>query len=189
MPEGNALLRAFASKVMYFELLYATPYSTTWSQDELPRRGSPSGPLSYWDSTRSLEPSRKPDPKLFSTYIDKSSRADARDDILPPRVKVTLVVREGEAAESSTTLLKDLGIGSTELTVTEPDRVPPGGFVYMDGEWIETESVSGAIVRVKNRGARGTKAGTHGVGAEVAIGRTFEATITLPAAREDWGDR
>jgi type II secretory pathway pseudopilin PulG len=189
-PEGVALLRAFASHVLYFELLYATPYSTTWALDVPPRKdGGASGPLTYWDSTRSMPPAGEPDPKIFGTYVDKSSAADPRDDILPPRVKVTLVVREGEAAESSTMLLQELNPTATSFVVAEPDRVPKPGFVFLDEEWIEVDDATGARVHVKARGARSTQPAAHRSGAEVVVGRTFEAVVPLAAAREDWRPR
>lgn len=200
-PDGVPLLRAFASHVVFFEVLYATPYSTTWSLDAPPKKtgADASGPLTFWDSTRSLPKGRlradgsveivPPDPKLFGTFLDVASRSDPRDDILPPRVKVTLVVREPEAAESSTTLLRDARATDTELVVTEPDRVPKTGWVYLDHEWIEVDDRTGDRLHVKARGTRGTQAAQHAGGAEVVVGRTFESVIALPASREDWSDR
>jgi type II secretory pathway pseudopilin PulG len=191
--EGVAFCRAFATKVVHFELLYATPYTNTWSTAEPPRRTlkEPSGPLPYWDSTRAiLRPDKNASVKLFTTFLDPSSRGDPSDDILPARVKLTLVVREGDAAETSTSLLRDVGPDSTDLTVTEPSRLnKEGGFLYLDHEWIEYDSVAGAQARVKTRGARNTEHAAHRSGTEVVIGRTFEAVIPLPCAREDWGDR
>ncbi len=187
--EGIALLRAFATRVVYFELLYATPYTTTWSTDVRPlKTDGRSGPIDYWDSTRSLKPA-KLDPKVFTTFADKSSRSDVHDDVLPSRVKVTLVVREGDAAESSTNLIRDLKTTDQEIVVSEPDRVSKQGFVLIDREWIEIDDITGARLHVKARGARRTKPAEHGQGAEVVIGRTFETVIPLAAGREDWSDK
>jgi prepilin-type N-terminal cleavage/methylation domain-containing protein len=191
-PEGTAYLRAFASRVIYFELLYATPYTNTWSRDVPAKRTDgtgDSGPLAYWDSTRSI---LKPDAdaKVFSTFIDASSRGNGQDDILPTRLKLTLAIREADAAQSSTILLGAISKSATELTVQEGGRLEKeGGFVLVDHEWIEYEDVSGTRVRVKKRGARSTDASAHEGGAIVTVGRTFEAVIPMPCGREDWGDR
>ena len=67
---------------------------------------------------------------------------------------------------------------------------PEGGFVWIDGEWIEYEEVSGKRVKVKKdgRGARRTTAKDHDGSKPVVTGQTFVAILELPAAREDWGD-
>ena len=191
-PEGTAYLRAFASRVIYFELLYATPYTNTWSREVPAKRTDgtgESGPLAYWDSTRSILKSDG-DAKGFSTFIDASSRGNGQDDILPTRLKLTLAIREADAAQSSTILLGAISPSATELTVQEGGRLEKeGGFVLVDQEWIEYEDVSGSRVRVKKRGARSTDATPHVGGAIVTVGRTFEAVIPMPCGREDWGDR
>src|SRR5581483_5934132 len=190
--EGTAYMRAFGSRVIYFEILYATPYTNTWNKDVPPKRtdgSGDSGPLAYWDSTRSI---LRPDtgPKLYTTFLSAASRGDPSDDILPPRVKVTLVVREADAAQSSTTLKGSIGKDAMDLRVYEPQRLErKGGFIYVGTEWLEYDDVSGDRVHVKNRGARNTRRAAHDDGSEVAVGRTFEAVIPLPCGREDWGDR
>ncbi len=191
-PEGTAYLRAFGTRVIHFELLYATPYTSTWNRDAPAKRtngDTESGPLAYWDSTRSI---LKPDTekKIFTTFLDASSRGEPKDDILPPRVKVILVIREADAAQSTTTLRGNLGRESTDLRVMEPGRLSKtGGFLYIAPEWIEYDDLTGDRVHVKNRGARSTRRVDHRDGEEIDVGRTFEAVIPLPAGREDWGDR
>lgn len=191
-PEGTAYMRAFGTRVIFFEVLYATPYTNTWSKDTPPKKtdgSGDSGPLPYWDSTRSI---LKPDtgPKLFTTFLSAASRGEPHDDILPPRVKVTLVIREADAAQSATTLKGSIDKETRELKVFEPSRLDrSGGWVCIDAEWVQYEDVSGDKVRVKERGGRNSRKAPHGDGAEVAIGRTFEVVIPLPGHREDWGDR
>jgi prepilin-type N-terminal cleavage/methylation domain-containing protein len=190
-PEGTAYMRVFGTHVIHFELLYATPYTNTWSKDVPPARtdgASDSGPLAYWDSTRAI---LKPDtgPKVFTTFLDAASRAEPKDDTLPARVKVILVIKEADAAQSSTALRGAFDRGN-ELRVYDPGRLEAKtGFVYVEGEWIEYDDVTGDRVHVKSRGARNTRAVPHADGSVVDVGRTFEAVIPLPAAREDWGDR
>ena len=191
-PEGTAYMRAFGTRVIYFEVLYATPYTNTWKKDVAPKKtdgSGESGPLSYWDSTRGI---LKPEvtPKTFTTFLSPASRAEPMDDILPPRVKVTLVIREADAAQSATFLKGPIDKETRELRVYDPQRLErSGGYVCLGSEWVEYDDVTGDRVRVKERGARNTRKVAHDDGAEVAVGRTFEVVIPLPGHREDWGDR
>jgi len=129
-------------------------------------RGEPQG---SWDSARGT-----PD--------------DPRDDVFPKAAALTLVL-ERDGAESRLTFLR-AGVDDEEmrLEVDDPKRLPLAfpGYVKIDGEWMELGSVEGKFAAVKTRGARGTLAAAHAVGAKVHVGETFRSLVELGKPREDW---
>lgn len=190
-----ALLRPFATGVAHLELLFWTQYTNTWSTESPPLRGAgpneASGPLPYWDSTRALLQPTELRPREFTTFVAGASSSDARDDVLPAKVKVILVLEEGLAARTTTFLLAPFDERADALRVQEPERLPPeGGFVRVGREWIRYERVSGDVVEVApgGRGARGTAAVAHDLDELVVVGRTFVTIFELPGYREDWQD-
>jgi len=196
-PDLPALLRPFASDVLYVEYRFWTQYSTTWDLDEPCRRfpyaDEESGPLDYWDSTRALlaPPSGGGDRRLFDTFVDTGSLSDSRDDVVPAKVFVTLVLEEAVQAGSTTFLEGPVSASDDQLYVQDPGRLnPQGGFVLIEDEWIEFSAVVGSRVQVApdGRGARGTTPADHGGGLEVTAGRTFSAIMNVPCYREDWAD-
>jgi hypothetical protein len=204
-PEGEgasdasapSLLRPFAGDVIHFELLFWTQYSTSWALGWPCRReideDEQSGPLDYWDSTRAiLAPPDEvaDDPEMFHTFRGRASLTNPRDDILPAKVMITLVVREQLAAGSTTYLATNLSEGeSGSFFVEHPGRLPrDGGFVLIGDEWIEYDEVTGATVTIKQRGARETFPAAHEAMNEVVVGRTFTTIVHVPGYREDWSE-
>lgn len=197
-----ALLRPFATNVIHLELRFWTQYTRTWGTAYPALREAHdderSGPLTYWDSTRALIAVPKPPAPVpayfkreFHTFLSRSSLYDARDDILPSAVRITLVLREADAANTHTFLTAKVSARDDELSVQDPGRLPPGpSFVYIGGEWIRYDEVRGSTVVVsKNgRGARGTLPAEHDGSQPVVVGRSFTAIFDVPACREDWGD-
>lgn len=198
-----ALLRPFATDVIHLEFLFWTQYTRTWGTRFPPLRvaheDERSGPMPYWDSTRALiAPPKPPSPvpahqkRQFHTFLSRASLYDPRDDILPASVRVTIVLKEADAAGSHTYLAVKASARDTELTVKEPGRLKhDGGYVYINGEWIKYDEVrkNTIIVSKNGRGVRGTLAAAHDGSQPVVVGRTFTAILDVPAYREDWGDR
>jgi prepilin-type N-terminal cleavage/methylation domain-containing protein len=191
---GIGICRPMAARVVHLGFHFWTPYTTTWDSDHRPVRWfkgneDKSGPLDYWDSTRAILKPEGNDHRYFDTFLSDTSLNNPDDDLLPMRVKVTLVVREGDSAESTTYLFRALNPSDKVVYVGEPDRLPKEGWVRVGHEWIRYDAVEGNRLSVVERGGRGTRAVDHGLNDEVLIGRTFEIVVDLPAAREDWGDR
>lgn len=198
-----ALLRPYATNVIYLELRFWTQYTRTWGTAFPPLRvayeDEKPGPLLYWDSTRAIiAPTKKPSPKpaywerQFHTFRSRASRYDPRDDILPSMVRVTIVLGQAAAAKTSTYLTKTVDAKDKELRVQDPAVLDDqGGLLYIDGEWIKYDEVRGdkVIVADGGRGARWTLPKKHDGSKPVQVGQTFTAIFDIPAYREDWGDK
>ncbi len=194
-----ALLRPFAQGVIYIEFRFWSQYSRGWKlkhRATVDMSRAESGPLLVWDSTRSLKlkDGRSRKKREFTTYVGASSLNDSRDDVIPSKVRVLLVLAQEPVAGSSTFLLADVGAEDTEIRVQEPQRLQwseeDGGYLYIGGEWIHYDSVSGDTVNVSQggRGNRWTVPKAHDMSELVHVGKSFVAIVDVPGFREDWGD-
>ena len=193
-PDRPPLLRPFARDVVHLGLRFWTQYTTAWSLEHPCRRelyeNEQSGPLEFWDSTRGMFEPQKVGKREWQLPVGPASLHDPRDDVFPLKVLVELTLREAPAAGSSTFLLGRIDANDTEMFVQEPGRLSPqGGYVLVEGEWIEYRETNGKNVLGLRRGARGTAAAVHEAQVEVVVGRTFSTVVALPAVREDWSDR
>jgi len=191
--DAPSLLRPFATDVLYFEVRFWTQFTTTWSTTEPCikelGRNQESGPLLYWDSTRGiLQPPDGLRPEEFDFWVGRGSLNDPRDDVMPEKVRVTLVIREADAAGSTTFVTATVGPREESIPVQDPGRLnPKGGYMLVDDEWIRYSEVVGSNAVVTERGARGTLPAEHGLNSVVQVGRQFVTVVALPAGREDWG--
>lgn len=197
-----ALLRPFATEVVYFECLFWSQFTSTWST-RYPALRDPEGdenpgPLSYWDSTRALLRFEGADRREYHTFKAASSLDDPRDDVFPSSVQVTLVLRERLEAGSSTFLAQDVSERDDSLMVEDASRLvrdddrhasEQSGYVLLDQEWIRFRGVSGNVLQVEQRGARGTVAAAHPAQTEAVGGASFTVVLDVPAWREDWSER
>lgn len=133
-------------------------------------------PSDLWDSTRRLEPS-------FRLHKTTQARNDP-DFVYPEIVQVTLVLESFASETRGLQLDAPLGETDTTIRISETrDLADPPGFVKIDSEWIEYEGRTYDELKVKTRGARGTKAAPHKQGAVVHFGETFVTEVRLPAYR------
>lgn len=194
-----ALLRPFAQRVIHLEFRFWSQYSRGWNtqhRSTTDTSKAESGPLLVWDSTRSLKlkDGRSPKKREFTTYVGAGSVNDSRDDVIPSKVRVLLVLAQEPIAGSSTFLLAEVGEKDTEIRVQEPHRLQwtedDGGYLYLGGEWIHFDSVSGDTVNVSpgGRGNRWTVPKAHEMSELVHVGKSFVAIVDVPGFREDWGD-
>jgi prepilin-type N-terminal cleavage/methylation domain-containing protein len=194
-----ALLRPFAQRVIHLEFRFWSQYSRGWKtthRTTVDTSRAESGPLLVWDSTRSLKlkDGRARKKKEFTTYVRAGSFDDSRDDVIPSKVRVLLVLAQEPIAGSSTFLLAEVGETDTEIRVQEPHRLSwtedDGGYLYIGGEWIHYDSVSGDTVNVSpgGRGNRWTVPKAHDTSELVHVGKSFVAIVDVPGFREDWGD-
>jgi Prokaryotic N-terminal methylation motif len=202
-----ALLRPYATEVIYLEYRFWSQSTTTWRTVDDQGREIPcwrwpepdelSGPLIFWDSTRALL--RLPDqddPERFQLFRARTSLDDPRDDIFPLKVRVTIVFRERVAAGSTTFLTRAVDAGDDTLHVQDPGVLDPEGtgepgYLLIGKEWIRFQSVgSDGTVEVARggRGARQTFAADHTGEDPVERGRTFSTVLTVPCWREDWSE-
>lgn len=181
----------FASGVLYLGFEFWHQYSKDWEAAPTRFRGQREhGALNYWDSTRGLLQAAT-EGGDFSLFKGQASANDPSDDILPLKVRVTLVLEEPAKAGSTTALSRSISVDDSSITVEAAGRAPAApGYVLIDSEWIRYEAVNGSnlVVAEGGRGARGTTACAHDSGASAIFGRPYQTVISLPAASEDWSD-
>jgi hypothetical protein len=196
-----ASAQPLARDVLYFGLLFATPYTTsrfgadraltaTWDES-VPKLPGPKytgargyGPERIWDSTRGLLPG-------FSFHAGPESRDDGEDDVFPELVRVTLVVEPDEMRTVRTDLLATVSDTAGRIPVAStrgfPDAGGPDSYILVDDEWMYCSGRDEASrsFTVTRRGQRGTVAAVHAQGAQVRCGMTFTRTFYLPGHRSE----
>ena len=183
-----------ADHILYLGFRFWTATTNTWESVPTLARAGPdeqSGPSRVWDSTRALI-SEKEGNVRTGTFFWKRRRGsldDARDDVFPEFVEVTIVI-EGEEQLLGPRLSERLTSKGTTLTLSTELRLPDDGsqrMVLVDGEWIAIKSSSGCTLAVadKGRGWRGTVPAAHDRGARVVTGVSFRRVLALPSFRGD----
>jgi hypothetical protein len=185
--------------VLFLGFTFWTQYTTTWDPS-VPIHaslGGKCGPEISWDSSRGILPlpgttKKKNDPNVFSLARNEASRAVVADDIFPRQIQVSLVLRPRAGQALRTTLRRDISSGDRNLFLDAVDGFPDEDdpdlyrYVKIDQEWIHYRERSGREISADRRGARGSRARGHKAGAAVETGRTFVATVGVPAYREYW---
>ncbi len=195
-PEKTQLI---ADDVLYFGLLFATPYTTTdhypgspltatWDESvpRLPTRKYNGqrgfGPERLWDSTRGVLLG-------FSFYVGPGSKDDGEDDVFPELVRVVLVVEPHELRTVRSDLLEHISDGDGVVRVAStrgfPEPGRPESYILVDDEWMYYKAKDERSFTVKRRGARGTSRTSHAAGAPVRCGTTFTRTFYLPGYRSE----
>ncbi len=189
--------QTLSDDVLHFEVLFATPYTTTWEElsgpggKRLPllpsrkdRLGQLYGPERLWDSTRGVL-------QGFSFFVNKASLADGDDDVFPDRVRVTLVVEPDPLRTLRTDTLDQIDDGIAVVRVASLRGFPPPGtdrsYILVDDEWMHYKGIDEdrrAFI-VDQRGARGTTRASHAEGSPVRCGTTFVRTFFLPGYRKE----
>lgn len=199
--QGSRLIE-LSTGVMFLGFSFWTHYTNTWDETIptliLPRKDQKSGPLLWWDSTRSLPPPAlfgAPEKGEYSLYRGAASLADPSDDVFPQEVRITLVLAEREGEGQTTRLKNYISFDTLHIPVETVQKLPksdsPFHYVKIDREWIRYSRVEGdsLILDEYGRGRRGTKPAVHNRGAFVRAGLTLVTTVRVPGFREDWNDR
>jgi hypothetical protein len=183
--------------VIHFNILYWTQYTTTWewtaaepsvtkrpetvSEARMGRK--PCGPSDTWDSTRGVF-----DGKTFRLAKGPTSVGFTADDIWPRWVRVEFALKEEE-----TRLARGLSSGEREFTVEAVDFAVGRGELFskpmkVGAEWIVLNGRDPQArdrFLVESRAVYGTSELVHGEGTPVYFGRVIDATLTIPAFRDD----
>ncbi|MGH7145097.1 MAG: prepilin-type N-terminal cleavage/methylation domain-containing protein [Planctomycetota bacterium] len=177
---------AVVDHVLFFQVLYWTPVTTSWEAPPLlgPKslngKAGAAGPETMWDSTRTL-----------SDFTFFSNQPNPRP-IYPQRVKITLVLDWDPRFDATETLADDIGPGAGSIRLASADDLPAGGrddsYVLIDKEWIRYTRIDGDTLILDTadqtapgqRGARGSAPDSHSAGTPVHFGRTFTYYLTLP---------
>lgn len=199
MPTFNSIFQyaqPLAEDVLYFEMLFATPYTTTWQEQAAGNKGkrwplvpTPKdgfdqayGPERTWDSTRGVLPD-------FCMWSGKESLADGEDDVFPDRVRVTVVLEPSEVRTVRTETLGQIDDITGQITVASTRGFPGAGtddsYILVDNEWMHYTAMDAKSFTVDVRGARGTARALHADGAVVRCGVAFTRTFFLPGYRKE----
>jgi hypothetical protein len=163
-----------------------------WSQDTRDFVGTPGngGPERVWDSARAgLLLDAKDAEERFSLDLGGDSLRDARDDVFPRWIRVTLVVARSANDAAEAVLSDELTPDATTLTLNRTDLLPTDGaanerFVKIGGEWIAFGEAGPRQLSGLRRGQRKTAARSHRAGATVRAGRTVVLYLQVPHGRD-----
>ena len=174
--------RVVATGLLHFDLAMWSQRSRQWDAS------GAQGPERSWDSARAgLLTSPEPTADDFGFDVGAGSFADARDDVWPRWLRVTIVVGPPATSPPPASLARSLDATATTVTVTRPEELPDPGldpFVKIGPEWIRFESVRGRELIGVRRGERGTRAREHGSGTAVRFGRSLQFDLRLPHGRD-----
>jgi type II secretory pathway pseudopilin PulG len=187
----RAIARPLSSRVLHLGLAYWTQHTDSWEGTrtfQVPVVGQASGPLAEWDSTRGLlQAPEDLDREEWHTWKGEASLRDPSDDIFPERIRVILVVEENPPAAPWTFLMRPLAKGAREMHVEDASRFERRlPWVLVDREWMRCRLETDTLLKILERGGRGTQPADHKMGADVVTGRTFESVVELPGTRESW---
>ncbi|MDF1661515.1 MAG: type II secretion system protein [Planctomycetota bacterium] len=183
--------KPLASNVLFLGYEFWHDYTVGWNEQERPFEGRREhGAIPYWDSTRGFVNPRV-DNGFFTLFKGAGSQNDPTDDVLPARVRITLVLEEPSRAGTETELLTDITDSSDTFTIREPGRAPKApGHILIENEWIRYSEINGDEITVDTggRGARGTIPTAHSSGQPALLGRQYQVVIPIPGYSEDWND-
>ncbi len=187
----SGVAQPLAGGVLYFGVRFWTPYTNTWDDAHpamiRPGPGKPSGPTSYWDSTRAILRTTGKAGELRWSRIE-GSIDDPLDDIFPERVEITLVLA-GSPELEPIYLTRNVTSGDKSIPVSSAVGLPAEGpfrYVRVDDEWIRYEKIEGDTLVLGSRGERGareTAAEKHSSGARVLVGTSFRRVVEVPTYR------
>jgi len=189
-----AFAQPLADDVLFFDVLLATRYTSTWRETgrdgkPLPlvpspkhRMGQEYGPERIWDSTRGVI-------NGFSFFVGPLSAADGDDDVFPDRVRVTLVVESDEyrTVRTDTIGFTDEAVGLVRVASTR-GFPPPGteaSYILVNDEWMHYSAMDERSFTIDRRGERRTARASHAEGSPVRCGTTFTRTFYLPGNRQE----
>jgi len=187
-PAGlRAASQPLSRRVLFLGFELWASQTERWQAGAAPQT-EPTGPgaLFAWDSTRGvLDPER--DLEDDEAWLAKATARDPRDDVVPVRVRITLVVREAPPAGPWSVLSKPLAAKGRTAFLEDTSKLGARGpWVRIGAEWVRARVAGATRLELLLRGGRGTEPRSHEAGEDVETGRTFRTVVALPAARADW---
>jgi prepilin-type N-terminal cleavage/methylation domain-containing protein len=164
-----------ASDVLYLTFDFWNSREKEWCPDPI------------WDSTRGMVQVPFND---FPYHLGASSFNDARDDVFPEKIRVTMTVDSSFPRCVFTRLVDEIGEGDTRILVDSTSGFEDDGedlHILIDNEWIRYKRKDEDAFVIAQRGARGTTPAGHKKDAVVRTGKTFRRTIFIPNYRDDNG--
>lgn len=145
----------------------------------------PGGLESSWDSTRhDFCTTKGVGPFRFSFASD--APLSPRERVYPRRVQVMLVLEREDPDRRLRRLDRAVDSNATEFRLDDPRSfpVPDNEFLKVGGEWVVAASADAGTLRLRGRGALGTRALPHAAGLAIHRGRVFRFEIPLDCARD-----
>jgi prepilin-type N-terminal cleavage/methylation domain-containing protein len=146
-------------------------------------------PQGIWDSARGGWLVDEISGGAFAFDVGPFSEHDTSDDIHPHAIMVRCAVAQPADATPEGLLSGDLANDSQSLELYDGTSFPgahDGGFIKIDGEWLQYAGLSGDRLIGLRRGQRATKAISHDAGSLVHVGRTIEFVVPILHAKDDW---
>ncbi|MBL6719811.1 MAG: hypothetical protein ISQ08_00205 [Planctomycetes bacterium] len=136
-----------------------------------------------WDA-RAAE---RVDPEVHArNELGKGMPAYGGRPLLPRRVRLVLELEREKDIKRRTRLLDAATAVQTQLQVDDERRLPqPGGFILIDGEWMEVLGIDPGRVRVR-RGVRETAAHELPAGALIHYGASVTTEVPILLHEDDW---
>tara|TARA_R110002072_G_scaffold228234_13_gene385459 strand:+ start:50169 stop:51458 length:1290 start_codon:yes stop_codon:yes gene_type:complete len=198
----GSLLREITEPILqnllHVEFSFWSQSTTSWGDksgvlDTVLGRSSSGGNLQaaqgIWDSARGGWLVDEISGGAFAFDVGAFSEHDTSDDIHPHAIMVRCAVAQPADATPEGLLNGYLAEDSKSLTLYDGTAFPgarDGGFIKIDGEWIQYNELSGDRLIGLRRGQRATKAIPHETGTLVHIGRTIEFVVPILHAKDDW---
>lgn len=184
---GPAFVQRFtdvvATGLLHVELALWSQFTRSWTAEP-----GGQGPEYCWDSARAGTLLAGSDAReRFSLDRGPDSLRDARDDVFPRWVRVTLVVARGPQHAPDAFLTAPLGESDAAASVSRTDLLPGDGespFVKIGAEWVRFGGVGSGGLHGLKRGQRGTRARAHAVGTGVLAGRELHVFVRLGHGRD-----
>lgn len=192
------------TELLHLEFGFWSQATTSWTSGLGGKRGSLlqgvlgrgsdvgadlSRPQAIWDSARGGWLVDDLSGGAFAFDVGALSENDGSDDIHPHAILVRCVVAQPSDATPEGVLLSFVNRDETSLTLyngTSFPGDPDGGFIKIDGEWLQYAELDGDRLVGLRRGQRATKASDHEAGTQVHVGRTIEFVVPILHAKDDW---
>lgn len=187
----HAITQPILRDLLHVEWQFWGQTTSTWREmaGASPSLGAGSGPYRIWDSARAGWLVDRAAGGVFA--LDKGSESWRNtDDDVQPHAMLVRVVTAMPVEQAPEGLLAD-GIGADDerLVLVDGDQFPgseSGGWVKVDGEWLEYGERDGDVLLGLRRGMRRTKPIEHQAGVRVHVGRTVEFVLPIPHGKDDW---
>lgn len=166
--------------VLWFEVWFAT--QTTILHQGWTLGDEPDDCASSWDAWRKS----RPNAEVTVLNQEPIGVPEPKDSaLLPRRVRITLELERPIDLRQRTRLALELPDDANSLRVRDGRKVPVGGMILLDDEWMRVRSVEGDTVVVE-RGQRATRPALHAAGTLLHHGSSAVRELTVDMTREDW---
>jgi hypothetical protein len=111
---------------------------------------------------------------------------DPRERVYPRRVLITLILEREDQDRRVVRLDKPVDASTREFPLADPRplSVAQGELIKIGSEWVEAASGDSGVLRLRMRGALGTRSSSHSAGLAIHRGRVFRLEVPLDCFRD-----